>query len=77
MTRALSRKASRKADADVASNIIQIIVKLLLAHGADPDQPDARGALPTDYALRGLPGCSPPGEGHANCYQLLLRHIAR
>ena len=29
-------------------------------------------------SLRGLPdaGCL-PGEGHAECYQLLLRHLAR
>ena len=44
---------------------------------ASPDQPDARGALPLDHALRGMPGCCMPGEGHAECHLLLLRHLAR
>jgi ankyrin repeat protein len=51
-------------------------VRLLLAHGAAPDEPDESGALPSDHALRGLSGCQ-PGEGHAECHQLLLRHLAR
>ena len=52
-------------------------VRMLLAHGAAPDQPDANGALPTDHALRGLPGVCVPGEGHAECHQLLMRHLVR
>jgi ankyrin repeat protein len=52
-------------------------VRLLLAHGAPPDQVDASGLLPTDHALRGVPGHVLPGEGHAECHLLLLRHLAR
>ena len=52
-------------------------VRLLLARGAVPDQLDAHGALPSDHALRGVPGRCAPGEGHAECHLLLLRHLAR
>ena len=52
-------------------------LRLLLAHGAPPDQVDASGMLPTDHALRGVPGHVLPGEGHAECHLLLLRHLAR
>jgi len=52
-------------------------VRLLLAHGCAPDQEDSRGTLATEYALRGKPGHCLPGKGHADCHQLLLRHLAR
>ena len=51
-------------------------MRLLLTHGAAPDEPDAYGRLPADHALRGAPGC-PPGEGHAECHLLLMRQMAR
>ena len=52
-------------------------VRLLLSHGAAPDAPDAAGLLPSDHALRGVPGHVRPGEGHADVHMLLMRHLAR
>lgn len=52
-------------------------VRLLLAHGAVSDIPDANGELASDYALRGVPGVCLPGAGHAECHQMLMRHLAR
>ena len=52
-------------------------VRLLLAHGAVSDIPDANGELASDYALRGVPGVCLPGAGHDECHQMLMRHLAR
>jgi ankyrin repeat protein len=52
-------------------------VRLLLAHGAAPDEPDGQGLLPSDHAVRGIPGVCLPGAGHAESHQLLMRHLAR
>ena len=50
---------------------------MLLARGAQPELVDSDGRLPVAHALRGVPGHSLPGEGHAECHALLLRHLAR
>ena len=52
-------------------------VRLLLAHGAEPELCDDSGATPIDHALRGVPGGCSPGRGHADCYALLLRRLVR
>ena len=52
-------------------------VRLLLAHGATAETEDAHGLLASDHAMRGMPGRCMPGEGHADCHALLLRHLAR
>lgn len=52
-------------------------VRLLLAHGAQPDMCDDSGATPIDHALRGVPGGCAPGKGHADCHSLLLRRLVR
>ena len=44
---------------------------------ATAEEEDGRGALASDHALRGMPGRCQPGEGHADCHALLLRHLAR
>ena len=52
-------------------------VRMLLARGAQPELVDGDGRLPVAHALHGVPGHSLPGEGHAECHALLLRHLAR
>ena len=53
-------------------------VRMLLAKGADAEIADGAGRMPIAHALRGVPlrGLE-AGEGHAECYALLLRHLAR
>ena len=53
-------------------------VRMLLAKGADAELADGAGRLPIAHALRGAPSRGLKlGEGHAECYALLLRHLAR
>ena len=52
-------------------------LRMLLARGASAEARDEAGRLPLEYAVRGLSGLGPPGEGHAECHALLLQYMAR